>query len=301
MRPLESVVAWLEAKGFAAPVLPTESVRRMEAAAGHPFTADLRELYAHLGPGCEQVFSPVVHQGVLTSWPLWHPQTSFERMQRTQDPLWQLSHSVDIWLDTNEVTVLREDDIDESFPDFASYWAVRAAELEQASFDPMTGLWLHPDLHATRVGTDASFRSFLLEELLAGRELHLPGLGSLRPTAPPKSRSTFDLNPQGPPPSMAPEGLDRCEPVVIDASEVAARWGRDPAHVQKLVEDLHHAVDEALETGPVDLLGLFRLQARHHEARILANGDEPIEIPAHRQVTARVSLEVAEAFRGRSD
>lgn len=296
MRPIDAVAHWLQTHGLACEPLPRETLDGLEKAAGQALPQDLHELYQRFGPGCRQVFSPVVHAGVVNSWALLNPKTSIDRMKKSSEPLWQLSPSVDIWLDTNEVTVLREDDVDESYPAFDAYWAVRALELERATYDPMTSLWLHPALHAQRVDAEP-LRDFLLHELFAGREIAVPGIGLFSPKPPPKSDSTFDLNPQGPPPSFTPKGLDRCEPVDLDPRQLADRWGRDLSEVDALVRQLHHAVDESLEAGPVDLMGLFRLQPLHHEARVLANADEPIEIPAYRQVTARVSHAVAADFK----
>lgn len=297
MSPTDRIARWMDAHGLhrgdpaGVTVLP-----EIEAALKQRLPDELHTLYGRFGPGAQQVFSPVVHAGVLNNWSVWTPQRSYTRMKKNSDPLWQLSPSVDIWLDTHEVTVLREDDVDESFPRFEDYWHVRLAELEASSFDPMTGLWLHPPLHARSVRAPDGLREFLFAELTAGREVHFPGIGLFSPEPPPKSDSTFDLNTQGAPPSLHPDGLDRCEPFSMDSSELAQRWGRDPEWVASLVEELHHAVDAELELGAVDLFGMFRLHAKHHEARVLNNADEPIEVPAYRQVTARVSVEIAREF-----
>ncbi len=293
----DAIARWLDDHGLSRGDLgAVDRLEAIETTIGGPLPRDLYALYSRFGPGCEQLFSPVVHAGVVNSWPVWTPERSLRRLQRIDDPLWQLSPSVDIWLDTNEVTVLREDDVDESYSCFDDYWRVRLQELEAASFDPMTGLWLHPAMHAQRVDAPEELRRFLLDELFAGREVHVPGVGRFSPTPPPKSGSSFDLNRQGPPPSLHPEGLDRCEPVDLDCTALAKRWGHQVDRVRRMIEALHHDLDDALEHGPVDLMGLFRLHPTHHEARVLNNADQPIEVPAHRQVTARVSLEIARQF-----
>jgi hypothetical protein len=310
MSALEDVAALLRERGLpVAPAVDDEALadcdarlRRIEAADGVTLPDAVRGLYRTFGPGTRHAMSPVIHRGVVNAWPIWTLAESIARLERSDEPLWQLTPAIDVWLDTGEVTLLREDDTEQSFPSFDDYWASRLAELEASILDPMTGLWLPPSLRPRPVEGDQTLAELLTDELLAGREVVLPGLGIARPTAPPSSASAFDHNPPSPGPSMEVLWLDRLTPIDLDdLGDLPARWGREPEWVREQLSALHHAVDAGLDHGPVDLLGLFLLIGKHHAARMLPSPDEPVEAPAYRSVTARASRAFVERLaRGRA-
>lgn len=296
--PLDRVLQWLEAHDVAVRrTEPDPAVEELLSTVRPAPPAALVEVYQKVAPGCEQLFSPVDHNAVLTSWPLWPLETSAGRLERSSDPLWQLTPAIDVWLDTHEVTILRKEDHDESFPTFEAYWENRLAELEASHHDPLTRLWLPPHLRARRVELPDGFAGVVLQALGQG-SLHLPGLGTFHPSAPPAPGSAWDHSPQGPGPSWVTEGLDGLdEPSFTDIQGAARAFGRSDAETRNLLQALHTELSDALDRGPVDFGGLFRVHARHHPARTLQSGDEVIEQPAYRQVTARVALDFADRFR----